>query len=496
MSKPVNQCELASALLNPAGYAMIRLGRDLYQWQGEVLGELEHPCRVALKTCNESGKTSLVIAALVLWHLENFKNGLVVTTSGSYLQITQQLYPALRALSNGIAGIKILKDSGTCEHSGGRLISFSTDDPGRAEGWHEQQTKGYHLNPLSEWGVCDRDWDRVEQAGNSSLLIIIDEAKSVPDPIWHAFERCHPTRYLVASSTGASAGMFYDCFNADAERWRPFSVDVTMCPHLWDNKLRRLDIESQNKHLPQMLTDSMFWAKFAGSGDNCLFNAAKLDIAMSGLVPKWGIGMKRAGMDLSGGGDGAPLYCVDGNDVEFVVEKHERDHEKFVRDIIPELLRRSIREEMVNCDNGGLGQPIITHFHNKKWAVNRVDFGGKPKRDKWYMNLRAEMYCWLAELVNREAIRLPNDPELKKQLLWMKFLPGYKQLQLIPKKELPYSPNRADAVVLATKDIPDPAEAAEYLTALRGKQKPTSGFTGKFTMFDHDDDEIGGGLFS
>ena len=51
-----------------------------------------------------------------------------------------------------------------------------------------------------------------------NLMFIVDEAKACEDGIFHAMERCQPSRILIMSSPGAAAGYFYEAFTKHRER--------------------------------------------------------------------------------------------------------------------------------------------------------------------------------------------------------------------------------------------------------------------------------------
>ncbi len=74
------QVESASQLQN---FPEMVLGISAYQWQKDVLEALNpKESRVAMKAANGSGKTSVVAASAVLWHMVRFPESLVVTTAG------------------------------------------------------------------------------------------------------------------------------------------------------------------------------------------------------------------------------------------------------------------------------------------------------------------------------------------------------------------------------------------------------------------------------
>ena len=125
--------------------------RDTYPWQEAVLGALnEKHSKVALKAANGSGKTSMVAASAVIWHMLRWPGSLVVCTAGVYRQVADALWPHLRKMINGLGG----EENGFSIKDGeiryvypkkvdgqelvSRCIGFSASNPEKAEGWHVQ----------------------------------------------------------------------------------------------------------------------------------------------------------------------------------------------------------------------------------------------------------------------------------------------------------------------------------------------------------------------
>jgi hypothetical protein len=69
-----------SLLRDPALFARIVLGADLWKTQREILTAVGQHSRVAVKACHASGK-SYAIAIAVLWWLTAHRDGIVVTTA-------------------------------------------------------------------------------------------------------------------------------------------------------------------------------------------------------------------------------------------------------------------------------------------------------------------------------------------------------------------------------------------------------------------------------
>ena len=135
MSEAVNE---ASQLQN---FPKMILGIDAYEWQGKVLSALNvRESRVALKAANGSGKTSLVAASAVLWHMVRFPESLVVTTAGVWRQVEGQLWPTLKKYISGLGGGWRATSNELSYSNGSRVLVMSS--PGASAGaFYESFTK-------------------------------------------------------------------------------------------------------------------------------------------------------------------------------------------------------------------------------------------------------------------------------------------------------------------------------------------------------------------
>lgn len=456
-----------AALAEPDVYARVRLGLDLYPWQERVIRAMDRRgARVAMRTCNEAGKTSTVAAALILWHMETFVGSMTVTTSGSYRQIKDQLYPHLQKWAGRLGAQWEFGDGwGRNTATGSRLVSFSTDNPGKAEGWHEPPRMGGEIvgenNPLAGFGVDDAQWAEMAGAAtNTSLMLIMDEAKTPPLELHEAFERCHATRWLNLSSPGMSYGPFYDCFHRARARWTTFHVSAKDCPHLWKNPAKRAELEEQIIHLRPELVQSMVWGEFMSESSGMIFDMQRVDEAMGGMLPRWGGGrFRRAALDISGGTDEQVLMVADGNQAWVEWAGFEKDDHKLVEIVIGRLRRLGIPPEDCLADDGGLGKTVLNEFERRGFPLARFLFN-EAARDKLYRNARAEIYFTLADKIKMGHVVLPRDDTLREELAFSKYDVGSMPIKLVPKEKLPRSPNRADALAMVFRDLPDPRELA------------------------------------
>ncbi len=211
----------------PIGFAETVLGLSLYPWQDEVVSWFEaapvERVKGTLATPNGAGKDDRVIATLALWWVSVHRRGRVIITSKDSRQLDEQTYPALSKHRHRFEGWKFIKryiETAT----GGKIILFTTDEPGRAEGWHKED---------------DED---------GPLLLIVNEAKSVPEDIFHAFDRCTYNAILYTSSPGMMHGSFWESHAREELGFRRKCVGLAQCPHIPPERIRDVTTKYGARH--------------------------------------------------------------------------------------------------------------------------------------------------------------------------------------------------------------------------------------------------------
>ena len=383
MSEAVNE---ASQLQN---FPKMILGIDAYEWQGKVLSALNvRESRVALKAANGSGKTSLVAASAVLWHMVRFPESLVVTTAGVWRQVEGQLWPTLKKYISGLGGGWRATSNELSYSNGSRAVGFSTNEAGKFEGWHRQ-------------------------GPSENLLMIVDEAKTVPDGIFDAIARCQPSRLLVMSSPGASAGAFYESFTKQRKSWDNFTVTAFECPHI---KQSWIDEQKEIYGEDSPLVRSMIYGEFYDdSGEGLVLPLKTLEGCLQN-PPKHETGGRVAFVDFAAGGDECVFALRDGNKVVEMVCWRDRDTNRTIGEIISLMERFGLSGDEVYADEGGLGLPLCDALMASGHDIHRVNFGAKPF-DSRYANRSAEMWHSAARTIQRKEVILPDDPTLHQQMV-------------------------------------------------------------------------------
>ena len=195
------------------------LGLDFYPWQVAAVAPFDDASRrlvqVSLATPNGSGKSAVVITTLVLGWLALYPEGVVVLTTADGKQIDGQLMPALHRHRAKFPEWEFTT-RGITTPTGGLFVAFTTDQAGRAEGYHKRDDN------------------------TGPLLMIVDEAKSVPEAIFEALDRCSYNAIMLTSSPGKMGGTFYESQFNPLLKYKTIAVGLADCPHIDQDKIDRI----------------------------------------------------------------------------------------------------------------------------------------------------------------------------------------------------------------------------------------------------------------
>jgi len=180
----------------------------LYEWQADLLKGASQPhSRAATSTANESGKTSSVLPIFGLSAMVAFPGCRVYSTSGSERQVKEQLFDQqLRLLleqprfvragwSISVPQLRVTAPNGSV------WLGYVCKDALNVEGFH-----GY--------------WRRDGKGRNRyyPCVYLLDECKSIADPVYEAVKRIDPDFEIAVSTPGKESGWFYDAIDPESLR--------------------------------------------------------------------------------------------------------------------------------------------------------------------------------------------------------------------------------------------------------------------------------------
>ncbi len=438
-------------------WTMLMPELPLYKWQFEELeriagrvrgvGQLEitakTPYKLALAAANSSGKDMVVIAAAAVWFAMSGVKNRVIITSSSHEQVKVQTEPHIITLIT-----RANKMFGKIFHSiqfhhiipelGSEIKIFATDDPQKAE--------GYHPFP------------------GGKMMIIINEAKGVPEDIFKAVSRCHGFSYWIEiSSPGRRSGTFFKDYCSGIEYPRPIElgkfytrkVTAFDCPHFAPSEIanygERIGINSP-------LYKSSILAEFSDYDEAVVVPAHLYELlytlSTENKIAANGndIGI---GLDLAAGGDECGFWARRGNVVLDKYFFHQANTNVATDLIHNKLLSYFEGDYTFNADDGGIGKSMIDNLVDLGWKINRRNNQSQAFNRREFLNLGAEMYFKVRRLIEKRQIVLPYDEKLKEQLTTRRYL-GDESTQgkyALENKKVARasgrpSPDRADAFVL------------------------------------------------
>lgn len=369
--------------MSPTEYAVKVLRLRPYDWQASAMESVAMGTPTDLLAANGSGKTAVVVAALILWFLDRFPKGKAVITSGSFRQIEHQLFPAIRAHQICYPEWSFLNTAIQTQDDG-FAFGFSTNDPGRAEGWHPIQSS--EIDPV---------------------MIIVDEAKTVENNIFESFERCTRRFELHCSTPGAPQGQFFsDCTKRPPNRHliKATSAD---CPHIAPEKVKQ-DIERYGEG--SALVRSMHFAEFTEDEGRLILSPTRLGLALESQPVPDTRGEVVGFCDFAAGGDENALAVRRGNTVRLVRAWREKDTMQAAREFMNLFNAEELRAGEVWGDADGLGTVMIDALAELGFRINRFH-GGRPAEDKNYFNQISESWFTGCREIERGRVNITGIDE-------------------------------------------------------------------------------------
>lgn len=431
---------LARTLSVPSGYATVKLGMSLHPTQKAVLDSLFIDRKVSFLAANSTGKTSCVMVAAILYALEVL-NAQVVSTSATFRQVTSQLIPNLKRYQHLYPNWEF-NDNTIVINGIKRYIGFSAGDQG------ESAFQGYHEYP------------------GQPLLIIIDESAGIDDSIFRAVDRCKPTYLLVTGSPLDPCGIFYD-IETNANFYNHFKhFKLTQYDCLKENGwwLERKDIDDMiskwGKDHP--LVKSSIFAEFASESEHSIISLASIERCINNppTIDEYNefYNVRRLFGDLAAGGDSNVLCLFHKGRVSIVKRWKNRDTMSCAGEILVELqkLKQRIGLEASECsfDSDGLGIGICHRLQELGWKNINLFHGNSPAKSDDFLNSVSEMWIQGCKLIEDCRIIIPNDADLRGELLSRQSKRHSNgKLKLQPKEDMKKSPDTADAVLGSLYEI-------------------------------------------
>ena len=422
--------------------------------------------RTDVKTANEIGK-SFILAAISIWFLFAFgPRCTVVVTASTDRQVWRQFWAEVKQMWYGrkskLGGRMMEKYLEVRKDTKWFMVAFSTKEEASFEGWH-----------------------------NENILLIFDEAKGIPDPIWRGGERLLRgkggiKRWLIAGTPPmAPIGEFCQV-SLDpnkAAMWNHLTCTGWESDNVSDEACEQAR-KSYGEDSP--FYQSMVMGQIPELSTTTLISLRDVEEACSRDTPPGGD--IELGVDVSRlGSDETVIVIRHGFKTAFHIHSG-KDRLTWCMGRIKSLLRGyQIQKQIpIKVDDTALGGGLTDMLLAEGFMAIPINFGMRAEDPDFYYDWGTEMLAYLANIFATQPISIPDDPVLKSQL-YQRTKADYRRkgskivLKLFSKEELRKnpelkgmkSPDRADALALAFSPIPLPRDddAKVGTTALIGGMK-------------------------
>jgi hypothetical protein len=316
--------------------------------------------------------------------LYTFPRSRIMYMSATWAQVKNQFFSGLNRFRHlpAFAGWEFL-ESTVKTPAGGFLFGRASDVSGNIEGVHDQF--------------------------ESPAALLIDEAKSITDDILDTLECCHTTFRLFMSSTGPAAGGFYRILTAKAHLRKTFRIPSTECSHV-----SKAEIEADRENLK----DNVFRIKHAAER---LYDAGQSMISLEHVraliyaPPPVTLGRVTGFCDFAGPGDESVFATCNGNRAQIEDAWRHSDTMHSVGKFLNHFRRLKLQGFQLGGDEG-YGHQLMDRMQEEGFYLRRVNNCMAAKRADVYVNVSAESWSIVGQLIERKLIVIPNDEKLIAQL--------------------------------------------------------------------------------
>ena len=423
---------------DPVRFASEKLGASPWSKQSEILEAVRDHTRVAVRSCNGSGKT-YIAAHVVLWWLMCHPDAFVITTAPTGHQVRNILWREIRRahhLNTELVGGTLLRTSlelGDKHFAQG----LSTGTPERFQGFHE-----------------------------GHILFVVDEASGVREGIFEAIEGSMTSaaaKVLLIGNPTSLRGTFYEAFHKRRGLWKTIHISAFDTLNLVQNEVvlpslvtpKWVADAEQNWRSESYLYQVRVMGEFPTESEDTLIPLKLVELAakpQAEEVPESGV--IQVGVDVARFGSDRTAICVRRGERIVSLESFQRQDTMNTTGRVVRIANQfspiAIRVGEIGIGAGGVDRLNELKVPN----VEGVNVARKASRPEQFANLRAELYDGLRERFIGGQIRIPDDSELISQLASSKYsFTSSGQMRIEGKDELrsrgEKSPDLADAVMLA-----------------------------------------------
>lgn len=369
---------------NPEWFFSQILNRPLWDKEREIIQALKENSQVSVRSCNASGKT-YTAGGIVNWYLAGFEDAVVITTAPTERQVREVLWREIKSAAFS-----------------GKLPLYS--------GKNILETK---INLGDKWfalGLATDTPDQFQGFHSKNLLVIVDEASGIEEPIFEAIDGLKPTKILLLGNPLRTTGRFANTFKE--EGIVKISISAFDTPNLKQQSIvipgliTQQDVDKMKQRYGE--DSDVYRVRILGE-----FPRAEADVLISMddvykainnevvVNPQF---EKKMGVDIARYGDDRSVIVI--RQMEKVIRKEiiqGSDLMSLAGQIIRIAKEEYVRAENINLDIIGMGAGVVDRLREQGWKVNGVNVAMAAKDTQSYANLRAELYNMIkAWLTNKD----------------------------------------------------------------------------------------------
>jgi hypothetical protein len=426
-------------------------------WQANVLRAIgEHQTspksaralRIAVASGHGVGKSALV-AWLILWAMSTRPHLAGVVTANTRTQLETKTWRELAVWHR-------------------RVINRH---------WFEWSASKFAVvNHPETWFTAAVPWSKERPEAFAGLhaknvLVLYDEASSIPDEIWDVSEGAMTTPgalWLAFGNPTRTTGRFRECFGRFRHRWKTFQIDARTA--------RLASAEQIGDWIADYGEDSDFVrvrvkGEFPRQGSAQFIAPALVDAARQRRSV--GYGALVMGIDVARFGDDQTVFVFrHGDAVKHIARYRELDTMQVAGHVAEAIAKR--RPAAVFIDGVGVGGGVVDRLRQLGFVIADVNAGGRATDERVYANRRVEMWGRMRDWLKAGGCLPHDDAALAADLTGPEYgFDSANRIILEKKQDLRVrglaSPDAGDALALTFADPvwPDHAEGVPREDGMR-----------------------------
>ena len=430
---------------DPVGFVTKELEAEPWSKQKEILESVRDYSRVAVRSCNGSGKT-YIAAHAVLWWLMCYPESLVITTAPTEHQVRDVLWREIRRVYRGnedFIGGKLLKTSLEIADKH-YALGLSTNTPERFQGFHE-----------------------------GHILFVVDEASGVREGIFEAIEgsmTSEHSRMLLLGNPTSLSGYFYEAFHRRRSLWKTIHISALDTPNLTEEKVPKPTLVTKqwvedakvNWGEDSPMYQIRVLGEFPSESEDTLISLKIIEEAVVGKDESPDFrdgGPVEIGVDVARFGSDRTVICARRGDRVIDMASYTKKDTMETAGLVKALVEQ-YSPVCVRVDSIGVGAGVVDRLKEQGVpGIVGINVAQRATNPEHFANLKAELYDGLRERFQQGRIRIPSDQKLISELASIRYsFTSSGQTRLEDKDELrgrgQPSPDLADALMLAFAHTP------------------------------------------